>query len=137
VIFNTITATTISASTYCGMPDRFGVSCDGQGGVLSTGVTNYITMGTSGHITGWDIVSPITGNVTFDIWKVSGGVLPTVANTIVTDSTFPLLTGALFSSSTAVSGWVTSFSAGDIFAVNINSATGLTKANLTIRTIIT
>ncbi|MBP9758733.1 hypothetical protein KBD45_03485 [Candidatus Dojkabacteria bacterium] len=128
-----LSATTISASTYYGIPSVFGVGADGQGGVLTTGVTAYRVMDTSGTITGWDIVSTITGNCVFDVWKASGGVLPTVLDTIIASGK-PTLTGALFSSSTAISTWTaTTFNAGDIIGFNLDSVTGITKANLNIR----
>ncbi len=125
----TLSATTISATTYYGIPDVFGVTIDGGGGILKTGITGYRVMSTSGIINGWNLVTSLTGNIVFDIWKISGGTLPTIANTI-TASAKPTLTGALFSASTAVSTWNKNFAINDIFAFNIQSVTGVTWAAL-------
>lgn len=132
--FTGLTATTISASTYYGIPDTIGIGFDGQGGVISTGNTTYRVMGYNGRITGWDLVATTTGTCVIDIWKIaSGSTLPTVANSI-TDAAKPTLTTGYISSDTNLTSWTsTSFNAGDIIAYTVDSATTVTKITLSLR----
>ena len=129
-----VSATTISATTYWNIPDSIGVSVDGQSGVLSTGITQFKVMAYPGRISGWDMTGYVSGNCQFDVWKISSGTtFPTVTNTIV-GSAYPQITAGSYSGSTNLTGWTsTSFSTGDIFGFNINSVTGMTKASLSLR----
>ncbi len=130
---NGITATTVSATTYYGIPYEFGVSLDGQSGYITTGNTSYKVMTTSGIIKGWNVLTTsATGSVIFDVWKSSGGTLPTVVNSI-TDAQKPQLNNSIYSGSTSINNWSgTTFNAGDIFGFNVDSISRLTKVNLTI-----
>ena len=51
-----LTASTISATTYYNIPDAIGVTYDGMGGVLNTGTTTYKVMGYNGRINAWDVI---------------------------------------------------------------------------------
>jgi len=132
----TVTATTLTATTYQGIPSVLGVLADGQSGVIATGVLGYKVLDFPGIITGYDIVASTTGYCQFDIWKIAAGTtLPTSANTI-TSTNKPTLSSGLIISSTNLSGWTTTFAAGDIIAYNVVSASTVTKATLTLKTLI-
>jgi hypothetical protein len=111
--------------------DTFSITVDGQGSVISTGIANYAVMKRDGVITGWNIVSSITGSVVFDVWVVAGGVLPTVADTI-TAAAKPTLSSDVFASSTSVGTWTVAFSAGDIVGFNVDSVTDCEQVTLSI-----
>jgi hypothetical protein len=110
----------------------FGVTVDGVSSVIQIGQTGFVTMPYAGTITGWSITTNAVGSVQFDVWKDSLiNVIPTVADSIV-GGVYPTLTTNQFATSTLVTSWTTSFSAGHIFGFYVNSATTVKNATLTI-----
>lgn len=95
---------------------------------LVAGKTTYIKVDYAGTITDWTInTDDETGSVVFDVWKNSSfPTSPTVANTI-TASAKPTLSSAKGATSSTLTGWTTTFAAGDYFAFKIDSISGITK----------
>ena len=123
---------TVSATTYAGETTNFGLSLDGQSGIISTGQKGYTIIPYNITITGWNIVASPSGSCQFDVWKIaSGSALPTVSNTI-TGSQKPILSNGYIATSTSVSGWTTTVTTGDIIGYNVDSASGITKVTLSI-----
>lgn len=96
----------------------------------ATGTINqtHVGIGYNGTITGWYLTCFPSATISVDVWKVSGGV-PTIANTI-TGSAKPSVTAARFNSSTTLTGWTTSVSAGDYFMMSVNTNDSATYINL-------
>lgn len=115
---------TISTTTT----GTIGFTSDGAGIVLTTGEKGYFTTAFSGTITGWSISAVGSSpTCTIDVWKIgTGTALPTVANTITAAAKPALSTGNAVRS-TNLTGWTTSFSAGDIFGFNLDAVTVATK----------
>jgi hypothetical protein len=111
-----------------------GFTADGGGSVVTTGIQGYFTVPYTGTITGWSITADgASPTCTIDVWKrATGTVLPTVANTIM--GTKPALSTGNAKRSTTMTGWTTSFTAGDIFGFNIDAATVATKLTFTLET---
>jgi hypothetical protein len=91
----------------------------------------------AGVITGWRVIGvPITGQVNgsvqLDVWKKSsGGGLPVAADTI-TASAKPSLSSALEASSSTLTGWTTTFAAGDKFVPEIETVSNLAEVYLVL-----
>ncbi|NBP01606.1 MAG: hypothetical protein EBU90_16025 [Proteobacteria bacterium] len=110
----------------------FGVTVDGGGGVITTGVKGYVKIPYACTITGWTVMSTISGSITFDIWKSNSG-LPTVANTIIgAGGTKPFLSSQTLRNSSSLSNWTLSVAANDYIAFNVDSATTVTWAIIQI-----
>jgi hypothetical protein len=109
----------------------FGTTVDGYIGVIQTGVVGYVVMPYDGTITGWSIAANVLGSIRFDIWKANNAI-PTVANTIVA-SAKPQLSSVQYLSSTTLTGWTTTFIAGDVFAFFVETATTIKNATISIR----
>jgi hypothetical protein len=111
-----------------------GVTIDGAGVAITTGVKGYITVPFSGTIVQATLVGDVTGSIVIDVWKLafSTSALPTVANTI-TASAKPTLSSAKGSQDSTLTGWTTSVSAGDTFGFNVDSCTTTTKATLVLK----
>lgn len=105
-----------------------GVTADGSGSAPATGVKGYFRVPFSGTITGWTLSSDASGSAVFDIWK-SNNAIPTIVNTI-TAAALPTLSSQQYVTSTTLTSWTTSVSAGDVFGFNLNSASTLTRATL-------
>jgi hypothetical protein len=110
----------------------FGFTTDGSGTVIPTGVTGYFTVHESGTITAWSITAVGSSpTCTIDVWKIATGTaLPTVANTIM--GTKPALSTGNAIRSTNLTGWTTTFAAGDIFGFTIDSVSAATKLTFQI-----
>jgi hypothetical protein len=120
-------ALTIASNLKTG---SFGTTVDGYIGVIQPGVVGYVVMPYAGTITGWSIAANVSGSIRFDIWKANNA-LPTVANTIL--GTKPQLSAVQYLSSTTLTGWTTTFIAGDVFAFFVETATTIKNATISIR----
>ncbi len=103
----------------------FGITLDGQGGVISTGSKGYIVVPYDGTITRWDMVSGITGSIVIDLKRngvsiIGAGNKPTLATQSISNAT--------------VSGWTsTTLTTNDIIEFNVDSATTVQRTNTFIR----
>ncbi|MFZ2072203.1 MAG: hypothetical protein WAV10_00775, partial [Minisyncoccia bacterium] len=102
----------------------FGITLDGQGGVVSTGSKGYVTIPYNGTITAWSVTNDISGSIQFDI-KRSG-------TSIIGAGNKPLTSGAV-SGTAAVSSWTsTTVTAGDIIEFVCDSASTVTRSTLVV-----
>lgn len=114
--------------------DTFGVAIDGQGFVISTGITGTLIINYNCTITGWTLFetsnTPISSSIVIDVWKTTyDNYPPVVANSIF--GTKPSLTSNIKNKAEGLS---VSVSAGDIFRFNVESISGakLLKFNLLV-----
>jgi hypothetical protein len=111
----------------------FGITIDGGGSAITTGVKGYITIPYNCTITGWDIFSDVSGSIVVDVWKDTyANFPPTVADTIA-GSEKPTLSSATKNQDNNLTTWTTSVSSGDIIGFNVDSASTLTRVNLIIK----
>lgn len=104
----------------------FGLSIDGQGGVITTGIKSDWVAPFSGTITGWNLLANTVGTTSIELWKDTyANFPPTVADGIATTT----LSGASKNQATGLS---ISFTSGDIIRFNVSSATAITKAILSL-----
>lgn len=108
----------------------YGITIDGSGSVITTGVKGYLIIPYNYTITSWSIIGDTTGSIVFDIWK-NNSAIPTIADTI-TASAKPTLSSQQFLSSTTLTGWTTGGLANDKIIISVNSVSTLTKVTLTI-----
>ena len=60
-----------------------GITLDGQGGVVSTGLKGFFRVPYAGTISGWTILADQSGSIVVDVWKDTyANFPPTVADTI-------------------------------------------------------
>jgi hypothetical protein len=109
-----------------------GITIDGGGSAITTGVKGYIVVPNSRTITGWYVVGAPSGSIVVDVWKASASI-PTVANTI-TGTEKPTLSSSQYNSDLSLSSWTTALVANDVIAFNVDSATTITKATIVIVT---
>lgn len=112
---------------------NIGISIDGGGAVISTGVKGFIYIPYDCTIQGYYLMADVSGSIVIDVWKLTfASFPPTVANTIVAAAP-PTLSSARSASDTTLTGWTKSVLAGDVIAFNVNSATTVTRVNLLLR----
>ncbi len=115
----------------------FGVSIDGGGIAITTGVKGYVYVPYAGTISSWTVLGDVSGSIVIDVWKIAfaSNTLPTVANTI-TAADLPTISSSKTGQNTNPSTWTgLAVSAGDVIGFNVNSCTTITKANLIIKVV--
>ena len=118
---------TVSGGVLSG---SFGITIDGAGSAITIGNKGYATIPYDGTITGWTMIANQSGNCIIDVWKAAGSI-PTGANTI-TGTEKRTLSSQQINSDLALSSWTTPVTAGDIFAFYVDSASTITRVNLSI-----
>ncbi len=110
----------------------FGITIDGGGSAISTGVKGYISIPFDCTIVGWILVADVSGSIVIDVWKDTyANHPPTVADTI-TSTDKPTISSALKGQNLALSAWTIAVQKGDVIGFNVDSCTTITKATLTI-----
>jgi hypothetical protein len=113
----------------------FGVTVDGIIGIVQVGTTGYVVMPYDGTITSWVLTANASGTVSFDITKASSGVIPTVS-IIGGGGVYPTLSSQQILTGSTLTGWTTTFSAGDVFGFSVRSSPApatIKNVTLTIR----
>lgn len=103
------------------------------GDEVASGVKGFVRVPFSGTIERWTVMADVSGSVVFDIWKDSfGNFPPLVGDSIVGAGNKPTLTSEQAASAT-LSGWsVSTVTAGDVLAFNIDSAAGIGRVTLVL-----
>ena len=111
----------------------FGITVDGGGSAITTGVKGYIQVPFACTINSNTVLLDQSGSIVFDVWKDTyTNYPPTVADTI-TASAKPTVSSATKSTDSTLTGWTTSITAGDILGFNVDSITTATRAHLVIK----
>lgn len=120
-------------TSWATQTSAIGYTIDGSGSVITTGIIGAgIRVPFAGTITGVTLLADVSGSVKIDILK------DTYANYIFTTgsicaSALPALSSAAKYEDTTLTGWTTSFSAGDIFRFKVDaSVTPASIKNLAI-----
>ena len=105
----------------------------GGAAAITTGIKGDIELPFAGSITAVRLFADQSGSIVIDIWKDTyTNYPPTVADTI-TASAKPTLASATKSQDTTLTGWTTTFAAGDTLRFNVDSATTVTRVTLALR----
>lgn len=124
--------TTLSSSANA-LIGSVGITIDGGGATITTGIKGYIEVPYACTINRVTTLADQSGSIVIDIWKdVYANYPPTVADTI-TASAKPTLSSATKAQDSTLTGWTTSISAGDILGFNVDSVTTLTRVHLILK----
>lgn len=133
IVATSMTASLQGSSSYAPQDRSFGITIDGGGSVITTGVKGDITIPFSGNINAWYLTADQVGSIVIDIWKDTfGNFPPTVLDTIA-GSEKPTLSGVSFNSDTNLTTWTSSISIGDVIRFNVDSVATVTRVNLVIK----
>lgn len=109
---------------------QIGITIDGAGAVITTGIKGFKSFPVAGTITGVRMLADQSGSAVVDIWKDTyANYPPTVADTI-TAAAKPTITTAIKSEDTTLTGWNVTVNAGDVFGFNVDSAATITRLTL-------
>lgn len=131
-----LTASYATTSSYYQESKTFGLTIDGGGSAITTGVKGDITIPFNCTIDSWYITADQVGSIVIDVWKdVFANFPPTVADRIA-GTEKPTLSSAAFNSDTSLTTWTGSIQSGDVIRFNVDSATSVTRVNLVLKGII-
>ncbi len=112
---------------------NFGITIDGGGTAITTGIKGYVSIPFSGTISSWTLLADQSGSIAIDVWKdVYANYPPTVADTIV-GSEKPTITTATNSQDTNLTTWTTAVTAGDVIGFKVDSCTTITRVTLVVK----
>lgn len=113
----------------------FGINfvIDGGGSAITTGIKGDIELPFAGTITSVRLLADQSGSIAVDIWKDTYANFPPTDADSITASAVPTITTATKSEDTTLTAWTTTFSAGDILRINVDSATTVQRVTLSIR----
>ena len=110
----------------------FGITIDGAGVVITTGVKGYVQIPFAGTITRWTLLADQAGDLVIDVWKDTfANAPPTVADTI-TGTEKPTLDDEQQAEDTDLATWDVEVEAGDVVGFNVDSAAVVTRATLVL-----
>jgi hypothetical protein len=108
------------------------VVIDGAGSAITTGVKGDAVLYSDYTISGWTLLADTTGSISIDIWKDTYANYPPDSADSITGSAPPTISSDDKATSTTLTGWTTTFAAGDTLRFNVDSATTVTRATLAL-----
>lgn len=132
-----VTGTLPVASGGTGITNNPGVTgieyvIDGGGSALTTGIAGQLYIPYSCTISAWTLLADQSGSIVVNVWKVAEASYPPTVTNKITASAPPTITSAQAATSTTLTGWTTSVSAGDTMMFNIDSITTITRVTLAL-----
>ena len=106
---------------------------DGGGATLPTGIMGDLNIDFDCTINSWTLLADQTGSVVVDIWKDSFINFPPLVGDSITGSSKPTLTAQSSATSSTLTGWTTSITAGDVLRFKIDSVTSIQRLTLSIK----
>ena len=110
-----------------------GLTIDGAGTAITTGIKGYLVVPFNCSIDSWYIVGNTTGSTVIDVWRASGYTIPTSAAQSIAGSEKPTLSSQQINKDLSLSTWTTSLSTGDVLGFNVDSSSTITRATLEIK----
>lgn len=108
----------------------------GEGGVTSPTVgsrpSSPLSIPYDATIVRWRLIADVSGSIVLDVWKDTYANFPPTNGDSITGTDKPTLSSAQKAESTALTGWTTTIAAGDIMYVEVESASTLIVATLTL-----
>jgi hypothetical protein len=123
------------------IPGVVGITIDGGGVAITSGVKGYIQVPYGGTIVGWSIIGDQSGSINIDIDKHSSSAppaAPSIPNTS-TDKISASVPVALSSAQSAAAGtsgvstWTTSVAQWDVIGFNVTSATTVQRVTILLK----
>jgi hypothetical protein len=109
---------------------------DGGGVAITTGVKGFVSLPVAGTWKKWRLLSvdasATSGSIVIDVWKDTYANFPPTVGDTITASAKPTLSAAAKNEDSTLTGWTTSFSAGDVLGFKVDSATTVTKVSLSL-----
>jgi hypothetical protein len=108
-----------------------GITIDGSLSVPATGTKGFFQVPYSGTITGWTLLADQSGSAVLTVKKSTYAGSPTTSSIVA--SAPPTLSSQQNATSTTLTGWTTTVTAGDVLEYDLTSASALTRLTLELQ----
>lgn len=124
-----------NAVARASQPRTIGLTIDGGGATITTGPKGgFLPVPFSGRIDGWCLVADQTGSIVVDVWKAPWASFPPDAGDSICGGAKPTLASQQKAESYGtLAGWAGEVVAGDVIGFNVDSASAIQRAVLTLR----
>jgi len=112
----------------------FGITIDGGGSVITTGLKGYIQIPYNCTITGWIVLPDQNSSIVVDVWKQTLINFPPTVNDSIAGNEKPTVLSGNYGQDLDLTTWTTNVAADDIIAFNVDSASVVTRATIQILT---
>jgi hypothetical protein len=109
-----------------------GITLDGAGSAITTGYKGFIQVPYDATIISATLLGDTSGTLVLDIWKDTYANYPPTDADSITGGNEPHLTSTDKYTDSTLTGWTTTINAGDVIAFNVDAASTVTKATLTL-----
>ena len=116
------------------LPSAIEFIIDGGGSAITTGEKGHVRIPYSGTILSVVTMADQSGSIVVDIWKDTTANFPPTDADSITASAPPTLSSAQIALDATLTGWTKTFTAGDILAYNVDSATTVTRVAICLYT---
>lgn len=121
-----------TTSSYFRENKTFGITIDGGGTVITTGIKGDVVIPFDCYIDSWYLTADQVGSIVIDVWKdVFANYPPAVADAIA-GTEKPTLSSQQSNSDTNLTTWSKQVISGDVIRFNVDSVSTVTRVNLTI-----
>lgn len=110
-----------------------GFVIDGGGSVITTGIKGDLQIPFNCTIQEWTLLADQSGSIVVDVWKDTYANYPPVIGDVITASAKPTISSNTKATSSTLTGWTTSVTAGDILRFNVNSASTVTRVTISLK----
>lgn len=124
---------TASDVSWADVIASFGITIDGGGSVITTGIKGYHSMAYDATILDWTLLADQSGSCVIDVWKDSYANFPPTVEDTITGTEKPTLSSSNKNQNTNLTTWTTAINAGDTIAFNVDSASLVTRVHLIIK----
>lgn len=114
-------------------PAGLNIIIDGGGAAITTGIKMDVEIPFKCTLTAVRVLADQSGSIVIDLWKDTYANFPPTDADSITSATPPTVTTATKAEDTTLTGWTTSFAAGDILRINVDSCTTITRVCLVLR----
>lgn len=112
---------------------ELGITIDGGGAVITTGLKGYLRIPYNCTINSWDLVADQSGSCVIDVWKDTYANYPPVVGDTITAAAKPTLSSVIKNTSSTLTGWTTTLAEGDYLGFNVDSVATITRAHLILK----
>jgi hypothetical protein len=124
-----MSGTTLNATGGSANPLTVGVTVDGGGSAITTGVKGYIQCPIAGTIASWTLLADQAGDVEFDVLLDDFASYPPTTS-IVASAPPEIVSPADSATDSTLTGWTTAVTAGDVFGFEVVSAATIERVTL-------
>ena len=136
VVYNAISSNKISSSSYKGLIEKAGITIDGGGGVIPSGIKGDSYIPYDCKLSKIVLTATPSGSIYIDIWKDTiDNFPPTVVDSITGEKCAFVSSNAtigIISSNNDLTNWTTSISDGDILRYYVSACTTVQRCTMTL-----